>query len=249
MDLDRVIAVRNNKTVYRDGEDCVKVFESVYEKDDVLSEALNQARVEKTGLNIPKIKAVTMIDGKWAIISDYIKGKTLDRLIKENPGKKKEYIERLVDLQIEVQSKTCPKLNKLKDKMNAKISEAELDESVKYELHTRLESMPKHVKLCHGDFNPSNIIVGDDGKDYILDWSHATIGNASADVARTYLLFWLAGDISGADYYLDAFYLKSGTKKEYVQKWMPIVAASQSVKGNKEQREFLLSWVNVVDYQ
>ena len=249
MDLDRVIAVRNNKTVYRDGEDCVKVFESVYEKDDVLSEALNQARVEKTGLNIPKIKAVTMIDGKWAIISDYIKGKTLDRLIKENPGKKKEYIERLVDLQIEVQSKTCPKLNKLKDKMNAKISEAELDESVKYELHTRLESMPKHVKLCHGDFNPSNIIVGDDGKDYVLDWSHATIGNASADVARTYLLFWLAGDISGADYYLDAFCLKSGTKKEYVQKWMPIVAASQSVKGNKEQREFLLSWVNVVDYQ
>lgn len=249
MDLDRVIAVRNNKTVYRDGEDCVKVFESVYEKDDVLSEALNQARVEKTGLNIPKIKAVTMIDGKWAIISDYIKGKTLDRLIKENPGKKKEYIERLVDLQIEVQSKTCPKLNKLKDKMNAKISEAELDESVKYELHTRLESMPKHVKLCHGDFNPSNIIVGDDGKDYILDWSHATIGNASADVARTYLLFWLAGDISGADYYLDSFCLKSGTKKEYVQKWMPIVAASQSVKGNKEQREFLLSWVNVVDYQ
>ncbi len=249
MDLDRVIAVRNNKTVYRDGEDCVKVFESVYEKDDVLSEALNQARVEKTGLNIPKIKAVTMIDGKWAIISDYIKGKTLDRLIKENPGKKKEYIERLVDIQIEVQSKTCPKLNKLKDKMNAKISEAELDESVKYELHTRLESMPKHVKLCHGDFNPSNIIVGDDGKDYILDWSHATIGNASADVARTYLLFWLAGDISGADYYLDSFCLKSGTKKEYVQKWMPIVAASQSVKGNKEQREFLLSWVNVVDYQ
>lgn len=249
MDLDRVIAVRNNKTVYRDGEDCIKVFESVYEKDDVLSEALNQARVEKTGLNIPKIKAVTMIDGKWAIVSDYIKGKTLDRLMKENPGKKKEYIERLVDLQIEVQSKTCPKLNKLKDKMNAKISEAELDESVKYELHTRLESMPKHVKLCHGDFNPSNIIVGDDGKDYILDWSHATIGNASADVARTYLLFWLAGDISGADYYLDVFCKKSGTKKEYVQKWMPIVAASQSVKGNKEQREFLLSWVNVVDYQ
>lgn len=249
MDLDRVIAVRNNKTVYRDGDDCIKVFENVYEKNDVLSEALNQACVEKTGLNIPKIRAVTTINGKWAIVSDYIKGKTLDRLMKENPDKKKEYIGKLVELQLEVQSKTCPKLNKLKDKMNAKITQAELDDSVKYELHTRLESMPKHVKLCHGDFNPSNIIVGDDGKDYILDWSHATIGNASADVARTYLLFWLAGDISGADYYLDVFCKKSGTKKEYVQKWMPIVAASQSVKGNKEQREFLLSWVNVVDYQ
>ena len=27
MKLDRVIAVRNNKTVYRDGEKCVKVFD------------------------------------------------------------------------------------------------------------------------------------------------------------------------------------------------------------------------------
>ena len=32
------------------------------------------------------------------------------------------------------------------------------------------------------------------------------------------------------------------------QKWMPIVAASQSVKGNEREREFLLSWIDVVDY-
>lgn len=249
MKLDRVIAVRTNKTVYRDGDDCIKVFDSDYDKVGILSEALNQARVEKTGLNIPKIKAVTMIDGKWAIVSDYIKGKTLDRLIKENPEKKHEYLERFVDLQIEVQSKKCPELKKLKDKMNAKISQAELNDGARYELHARLEGMPDHDKLCHGDFNPSNVIVGDDGKDYVIDWSHATLGNASADVARTYLVFWLAGDIDGAEEYLDLFCKKSGTPKRYVQKWMPIVAASQSVKGKKEEREFLLSWANVVEYE
>ena len=70
MKLDRVLAVRNNKTIYRDGDDCVKVFGDDFAKDDVLAEALNQARVEHTGLNIPKIKAVTMIDGKWAIVSE-----------------------------------------------------------------------------------------------------------------------------------------------------------------------------------
>lgn len=36
---------------------------------------------------------------------------------------------------------------------------------------------------------------------------------------------------------------------QYVQKWMPIVAASQSVKGNAHENEFLLSWVGVVDWQ
>ena len=109
--------------------------------------------------------------------------------------------------------------------------------------------MPKHAKVCHGDFNPSNIIITEDGTPYILDWAHATQGNASADVARTYLLFCLAGDTDGAKVYLDTFCRMSDTAKQYVEKWMPIVAASQSVKGNAEEREFLLSWVDVVDYE
>lgn len=249
MNLDRIIAVRNNKTVYRDGDLCMKVFDASYSKADVLSEALNQARVEETGLNIPKVHEVTLMDGKWAIVTDYIKGKTLSQLMLENPEKKDEYLEFFVNLQIEVQSKRCPLLTKLRDKMSRKISQTDFDATTRYELYTRLDDMPKHSKLCHGDFNPSNIIISDGGAPYILDWSHATQGNGSADAARTYLLFWLSGDINGAEKYLDLFCSKSNTEKKYVQKWMPIVAASQTVKGNEKEREFLHSWVNVVDYE
>ena len=249
MNLDRVIAVRNNKTIYRDGDRCIKVFNTEYSKADVLNEALNQARIENTGLNIPKVLEVTKIDGKWAIVLEYIKGKTLAQMIEEDPDNKEKYIDILVDLQMEVHSKTCPLLNKLKDKMNRKISETDFDATTRYDLHTRLESMPKHNKVCHGDFNPSNIIITEDGTPYIIDWAHATQGNASADVARTYLLFRLNGDVEGAEYYLNAFCKKSDTAKQYVQKWMPIVAASQSVKGNEHEREFLTHWVGVVDYQ
>ncbi len=249
MKFDNVIAVRNNKTVYRDGDRCIKVFNEDYSKADVLNEALNQARIEETGLAIPKILEVTMVEGKWAIVSEFIQGKTLALLMEENADKKDEYLELLVDLQLTVHSQKCPLLNKLKDKMNRKISLAQLDATTRYELHTRLEGMPKHNKVCHGDFNPSNIIITEDGTPYILDWSHATQGNASADVARTYLLFCLNGDVDGAKKYLDLFCQKSDTAKQYVQKWMPIVAASQSVKGNAHEREFLLSWVDVVDYE
>lgn len=247
MKLDRVIAVRTNKTVYRDGDDCIKVFGEDYSKGDILNEALNHARVETTGLNVPAIKAVTMIDGKWAIVTEYVKGKTLARIIEENPDKKSEYLNDFVDLQMHVHTHLCPRLIKLKDKMNRKISETDLDATTRYELHTRLEEMPLHKKLCHGDFNPSNVIVREsDGKPFIIDWSHATQGNASADVARTYLCFLLSCDKSGAEEYLDLFCQKSGTEKRYVQRWMPIVAASQSVKGRKSEREFLLSWVNKI---
>lgn len=248
MKLDRIIAVRNSKTVYRDGELCMKVFDSGYSKADILNEALNQARVEETGLNIPKIREIAVIDGKWTIISDFIKGKTLARLMEENPEKTDEYLDLFVDLQIEMHSKQCPLLNKLKDKMKRKISQTDFDATTRYELNARLDAMPTHTKLCHGDFNPSNIIISDGGTPYILDWSHATQGNASADAARTYLLFCLGGDTECAKKYLELFCKKSNTDMQYVRKWTPIVAASQSVKGNEHERAFLHNWVNVVDY-
>lgn len=249
MKLDKVIAVRTSKTVYRDGDLSVKVFDENYSKADVLNEALNLARVEETGLNIPTVHEVTKVDGKWAIVSDFIEGKTLQRLMDENPDKLEEYINMLVDIQLEMHEKKAPLLNKLKDKMARKINETGLDATVRYELHTRLESMPKHTKLCHGDFNPSNIVIKSDGSAYILDWAHATQGNASADAARTYLLFWLAGNMKAAELYMNMFCKKSDTAKQYVQQWLPIVAASQSVKGKPEEREFLMSWVNVVEYE
>ena len=245
---DRIIAVRNNKTIYRDGDSCIKVFNKDFSKASVLNEALNQARVEETGLNIPKIREVTTIDGSWAIISDFIKGKTLSELMKENPDKKEEYINRLVNLQLEMHAKECPDLFRLKDKLNDKITATDLSATVRYDLHTRLNGMPKHTKLCHGDFNPSNIIIAEDSTPYIIDWSHATRGNASADAARTYLTFWLDGDISGAKLYLKTFCDKSDTAIQYVQKWMPLVAASQLIRGNEKEREFLMSWIDVVDY-
>lgn len=249
MNLDRVIAVRNTKTVYHDGDKCIKVFNENFSKSDVLNEALNQARIEELGLRIPKILEVSMVDGKWAIVSQFIKGKTLSQLMKEEPNKKDEYIDMLVDLQLEVQSKTCPLLNKLKDKMNYKIMATDLDATTRYDLHTRLEGMPKHNKVCHGDFCPSNVIVTDDGTPYIIDWAHATQGNASADAATTYLTFVLRYDKAIADEYLKLFCQKSKTAMQYVQKWMPIVAASHLLDSNETEKELLLNWVNVVEYE
>lgn len=109
--------------------------------------------------------------------------------------------------------------------------------------------MPRHKKVCHGDFNPSNVILSDKGLPYIIDWSHVTQGNAEADVARSYLWLCLDGKKELAREYLDLFCKKSGIPKPAVQRWMPIVAASQSVKGNHEEREFLMSWVGIVEYQ
>lgn len=247
--VQNIIASRAHKIIYRDGDKVVKLFDENFSKSDILNEALNQSRVEETGLNIPKLLEVTKIDGKWAIIMEYIEGETLEELLKKNPEKEDVYLEMFVNLQIQIHSKKAPLLNKLKDKMNRKIDETTLDATTRYELHTRLDSMPKHTKVCHGDFNPSNIIITKDQKAYVIDWSHATQGNASADVARTYLLFYLNGKEELAEKYLKLFCIKTDTAKQYIQKWIPIVAASQSVKGKPEERELLLKWTDVVEYE
>ena len=249
MNLEQVIAERKTKTIYRDGDRAIKVFNQSYSKADILNEALNQARVEDVGLNVPKILEVTTVEGKWAIVSEYIEGTTLSHLMRDDPDNRDKYLEMLVDTQLLIHSRRCPLLSRLKDKMNRKILAADLEPVTRYELLIRLEGLPTHDKLCHGDLCPSNLILTPEGKIYIIDWAHATQGNASADAARTYLTFHLSGDGETAEKYLDLFCLKSGTDKRYVQKWMPIVAASQSVKGNLEERDFLLRWANVADYE
>ena len=250
MKLDRVIAVRADKTIYRDGDVIIKVFAADKKKSDVLNEALNQARVEESGLNIPAITDVKCLDdGRWSISMQHVPGKTLAQLIEEHPEKIDEYLNRFVDIQLDIHAHKVPLLNKLKDKMNRKISAADLDATTRYELHTRLDSMPKHKNLCHGDFNPTNIIITKEGTPYIIDWSHATQGNASADVARSYLLFYLAGEEKLAQKYLKLYCQKSDTAIQYVQRWIPIVAASRLTKANENEVEFLRNWIDVVDYE
>lgn len=243
------IKEREHKKIYRDGDKLVKEFDETFTKAEVLNEALNNARVEETGLKIPKLLNVSKTETGWAITREYIEGKTLSELMAECPEKEDDYLEKFVELQLEIHSKKSPHLNKIKDKMHAKISASAYEATIRFDLHNRLEGMKKHTKVLHGDFCPSNIIVTPDGEYYVIDWAHATQGNASADAARTYLVFCLQGKKELAEKYLNMFCKKADIAKQLVWQWMPIVACSESVKNIDGEKELLDSWVNVFDFQ
>ncbi|GHV69325.1 aminoglycoside phosphotransferase [Spirochaetia bacterium] len=247
--LEKIIAARAAKTIYRDGDKVIKLMGGEYPAPDVLSEALNLAAVGETSLPVPRLVEVTKINGKWAIVWEYVEGLPLDQLMEKNSGKAEEYLERFVDIQLDMHRVSTTRLPLLTEKMRRKIEASGLDSTVRYELLARLDSFPRHTRLCHGDFNPSNIVINDKDEACIIDWSHASQGNASADAAQTYLLFRLAGQISRADKYLAIFCKKSGTEKQYVEKWLSIVAASQLPRAKPEEKEFLLHWANVVEYE
>ena len=249
--LNNPIAQRKTKTVYKDSDKTIKLFVENYSKADILNEALNQARVEEgTSLNVPKLLEVTKIDGRWGLVSEHIEGTTLNKLMEEHPEKEEEYLNLFVDTQMKILSNSVPLLNRIKDKFRRKLSNAvNIDENTRYELMQRLEGMKNHTKLCHGDFNPSNVIVKDNGEVYVIDWAHVTQGNASADVARTFLLFSIEEKNELAEKYINLFSEKSGISKANIQRWIPIVAATQMTKGKEEEQEFLSNWINVVDYE
>ncbi len=134
-------------------------------------------------------------------------------MMDEEPEKLETYMEMFVDLQLKVHSQKVNTIKRLRHKLMDQINSLkDLDATARYELATRLESMPKHTKLCHGDFNPTNVIVDKYNKMWIIDWAHAAQGNASADAAMTYLLFSLE-DHNRAELYMKLFCEKSDTAR------------------------------------
>ena len=99
MDLSTTIAVRPTKKIYRDGNCVIKVMNEDHSASDVLNEAFNMSVVHETGFPAPALYEVLKIDGKWALVMEYIEGKTLAELIKENPANTEAYFNKMVDIQ------------------------------------------------------------------------------------------------------------------------------------------------------
>lgn len=251
MELTNKIAERKNKEIFVEDGKVIKLFVPSHPKSEILNEALNQARVdENSNLNVPKLLEVKKYDNRWAIVSEYIEGKTISQLMIEEPDKVNDYLNLFVKVQLIILENKVPLLTRIKEKFTRKLENAtNIDDNTKYELLERLHGMKNHDELCHGDYHPSNVIIKEDGTVYVIDWSHVTQGNAAADAARTYLLFSMEGKTDLADQYLTVFSQASSIPKEPIQRWIPIVAATQMTKNIKEEQEFLSKWINVVDYE
>ena len=245
-----IIAEKPNKTIYREGNVIVKEFAPSTPKSNVFNEAYIHTCVEEAGVSVPHIISVGPGEGSgWALSMEYIEGKTLDEMMNEHPEELSKYIEQLVDIQLEVCQHKVPKLRNTRYKMEETINAmTEVDATTRYELLQRIHGMKRHTRLCHGDFVPSNVIIREDGSYCILDWAHATSGNAGADAAITYMRFCLDRP-EAADEYLKTYCKKADMAIQYVQTWMPIVAAAQLTKHKESERELLEKWISVVEYE
>ena len=115
LEENNIIVKRPYKSVYKCGDSVVKVFAASHPKSDVFNEALLTARIEETELDIPCVKGVSRIDGKWAIEIEYKEGKTLEEMMRSDKENSAEYMNDFVDLQLRVHSQRSPLLTRMKD--------------------------------------------------------------------------------------------------------------------------------------
>lgn len=251
-ELGDLISEHNHKKIYLKDGVITKVFDhKFFDGSFAMKEAMYQQYAFESKISVPEVYEVFKVGDDWAFSSQQIKGKTLAEMIEEDPENKKKYIVELVKIHIQLLSRLSSNLMlpKLKDKLNAYISDSGLSSSTRYDLSLKLEKMPNHYKFCHGDFFPQNIIFDETGKYYILDWAHVTRGNASADAAMTYLLFLLSGDEKAANTYLKEFCKKTYTNADYVQQWISVCSAARLKSVTDDaQKKLLLDNIDVVEY-
>lgn len=252
-DSKTVLVERAEKVVYQDGDKVVKAFKASKPASDVLNEALNLARVAEAGVSAPKVLEVSpTAEGGWAIATEFIPGTTVRKLMDEaDDAKKAELLAKFVDLQVEVQNTQAPALlNSQRAKFKTMIDKVkDIDPTSRYELEMRADRMRGHKYICHGDFNPSNVVLGDDGKAYIVDWAHVTRGLPEADAAMTYILFKMY-HADQAEAYLDLYSEKADMPKQKIMYWVPVVAAAELARGRKDSEDMLKSFVEATnDYE
>jgi thiamine kinase-like enzyme len=242
MYLDTKIGEGAQADVYLYNNNAIKVFKENYNKAFVFYEAMITSFIENSGLPISKVHEVLNIDNKIAIKMDYIEGKNLNECLLSDINNAQNYIDIIVDLQIDIHSKNLKLPLSLKDKLKEKISgNTIIDNNKRKKLLEILNELPEEYSLCHGDFHGNNIINNCNGY-YVIDWIDATNGCASADVCRTYMIYsFYSKEL--ADMYLETYCTRSKRPQEDILAWLPVVAAARLSENNENEKQLILDWI------
>ncbi|HFJ9453638.1 TPA: phosphotransferase [Bacillus tropicus] len=244
MILGTPIALGNTAKIYLYKNRIVKVFNDYLPESESSNEAYKQKYAYSCGLSVPKILDVTKIDGKQAIIMEYIKGRTIGDILSENMEQAEYYMNISVDIQQTIHQVVADSLEPMTEKLKYQIESANnLDNRHKSALIQKLDTMTFENRLCHGDYHLFNLVMSDENVT-IIDWVDSSAGDIRADVYRTYLLY-LQFSKELAEMYLRLYCEKSGLLKEEVFQWAPIIAGARlSENVLLENSERLIEIVN-----
>lgn len=245
MNLGTPIATGNTAQIFLFENKIAKVFNDFLPDTESSYEANKQKFAHSCGLSVPEVFDVTTIDGKQAIIMEFVKGKTIGDILSENMEQAEYYMNISIDIQQKIHMIVADSLEPMSLKLSRQIESAQqLDKRHKSALLQKMDTITYKKRLCHGDFHMFNLIMSDNNQVIIIDWVDSSAGDVRADVYRTYLLYEQFS-IELAEMYLRLYCQKSGLSKDDVFQWAPIIAGARlSENVSSEKNERLIKIVN-----
>jgi aminoglycoside phosphotransferase (APT) family kinase protein len=138
---------------------------------------------------VPRVEAVGDPDGYPAIIISWCPGITVFAALSREPNRAEELGTLVGRAHARIHGNAVP------DQLTSILRHDWLDWAgdLNGELVRRFDDvMPRETAIIHLDYHPLNVLIDGDSITGIIDWSNAQIGDARADVARTYsILAWI----------------------------------------------------------
>ncbi|MFC3802304.1 phosphotransferase family protein [Cohnella sp. GCM10012308] len=196
----------------------------------------------RAGIQTPMPLERVQHDGRHGIVLERVAGVTMLASLARRNGTVAQEASRMALLHSQIHRISVPGLPSQRSSLQERIVHAPLlTDEEKSRLALLLRELPDGDRLCHGDYHPDNIMLGDG--EWIIDWMTGMSGHPAGDAARTALLLqygsvpdeapdevvaWLA-DMRAEllDGYLLAYAKQTGTTREQIERWLPPVAAAR----------------------
>jgi uncharacterized protein (TIGR02172 family) len=156
----------------------LKLFYEDFSYERVACEARIGKAVNEAGVPSPKIYDIVEIDGRKGIILQRIYGKTLSRLIKEEPWKLCHYAKQMARFQYKIHNYSISDvLPSQKERFAREMRNSpNILGNKGIRILDYIDSLQDGNSICHGDIHFSNIIISDKGP-VAFDWNLGYKGN------------------------------------------------------------------------
>jgi aminoglycoside phosphotransferase (APT) family kinase protein len=153
----------------------------------------------------PRVRGRTTIDGRPGILLDRVSGPDLLSLLETRPWLTRRAGLVLASVHARMHATVAPPtLPDLRTELGHRIRSAPaLPDGLRSWTLSILDGLPDGDRLCHGDMHLGNILGGFDAP-MVIDWTDAARGDATADVANTWLLHRMGQPPPGTPLYARA---------------------------------------------
>jgi aminoglycoside phosphotransferase (APT) family kinase protein len=213
----------------------------------------------ESGAPVPTVRGLVQIDGRPGLVMERIDGFDLIAAVAKRPWTIARAARKLGEIHERVHQVEAPlALIGGRALLAERIAVAPLPVRTAAFAQRVLEELPDGSRLCHGDFHPGNVLVGDQGS-FVIDWTNASRGDPDSDVACTLLMLELAvvpeswpllvrRMASVGRRFFHAGYLRAYRRLRsfdpaFVERWKIVHAAARCSGGIAEETPLLIAYV------